>query len=82
MRKPIDINKMKAEKQLIEQEILQKQSQLKKLNTRIKELETPEEITLTDHALVRYCERKLELNLEQLKSEILSPKLITHRNAW
>ena len=34
MRKPPNIHKMKAEKQLLEQEILQKQSQLKKLNDR------------------------------------------------
>lgn len=75
MRKPPNIHKMKAEKQLLEQKILQKQSQLKKLNDRIKELEQPEEITLTDHALIRYCERKLSLKIEQLRSEILTPEL-------
>lgn len=75
MRKPININRMKAEKELLEQEILQKQKQLKALNDKIKAQAAKADIDFTDHALIRLLERKYELDVKHLKSTIITKEL-------
>lgn len=75
MRNPINIQRMKAEKEILEQEILAKQKKLKALNDKIKAQTAKAEIDFTDHALIRYLERKFDLNLKQLKTSILTTEL-------
>lgn len=76
MRKGINLQRMKAEKELLEQEILQKQKQLKILNDKIKAQCAKADIDFTDHALIRFLERKYELNVKDLKATIITNELI------
>lgn len=55
---------------------------LNNLRNRLKELTTEApEPTVTEHALLRYCERLYGIDLEKVKADILTPATIAKINA-
>lgn len=76
MRKGPRLQEMAAEKEILEAEILSKQKKLKEINTKIKAHYAKGGIDLTDHAIVRYMERRFKINIDLLKAEILTPELL------
>jgi predicted nuclease with TOPRIM domain len=70
---------MKNRIEEIEDKILWLKEEKKKLDTerqelciQVREIERYKPIKVSDHALVRYCERKLDMDLETIREDIAS----------
>lgn len=61
----------------IQQNLSENKKQIAKIKKAIDDLKIKEsqELTITEHALLRYCERILGINIEDIKKEILTPEL-------
>lgn len=78
------VEKLKAERQLIIQEVAVKQQQtnmmkrqISEIESKIKQLEniTESEPKCSEHAILRLLERKQNINLDYINGYILSPKI-------
>lgn len=47
-----------------------------RLESQIANLKRNKKLIVTEHALLRYCERVLGINLKEVEAEILSPEII------
>mgnify|MGYP006885815035 CR=1 FL=1 len=47
-----------------------------RLESQIANLKRDKKLIVTEHALLRYCERVLGINLKEVEAEILSPEII------
>ena len=61
----------------IQRNLSENKNQINKIKKYIYDLEIKQsqELTITEHALLRYCERVLGINIEDIKKEILTPEL-------
>ena len=61
----------------IQQNLSENKKQINILINNIKKLELQEsqELNVTEHALLRYCERVLGINIEEIKEELLSDNI-------
>lgn len=61
----------------IQQNLSENKKQIAKIKKSIDDLKIKEsqELTITEHALLRYCERILGISIEDIKKEILTPEL-------
>jgi hypothetical protein len=59
-----EINRLKEERQI-------KVNRINQIQTEIKNL-LPKDVQITEHALLRYCQRILGIDVEQIKSKLLS----------
>lgn len=66
---------LEAELQLLNEDISTKQNKASILSKKIEELR-PKQPTVSDHAIVRYMERELDLDIQALKNTILTDELI------
>lgn len=80
-RKEIEFRLKQLDKELpiLENEVATAQRKLAGLKAEMLELtlklnKPKEGITVSDHALIRYLERKFKLDVESLKKEILTPE--------
>ncbi len=78
------IEKLKAERELIKQEVSVKQQQTNMIKKQILEIESKikkleniieTEPKVSEHALLRFLERKHQWNLETLSDYLISPKI-------
>lgn len=55
-------------------ELTQKEKQIHRLEREIKNL-TSKELTVSEHAILRYCERVLNIDIEEIRNNILNDEL-------
>ena len=59
-----------------EELLKQKQKECENLYSQIKKLRQYKKLQITDHALVRYLERQTGINIQAVRDEILTQKLL------
>lgn len=76
------LHKSKIEREGMKAEVAHKQkmlsqmdSNIKDLEEKIKSLEQPKEITVTEHALIRFFERALGFDMDDIKDKIVEDNL-------
>jgi len=77
------INSYKSEVEVLnidiknkQREVRLKEDMIKSLSQKIVQLELKTDLHLTEHAVVRYFERIRQVNLDEVRNEILTPALI------
>lgn len=70
----VDIKELKKDISDSQQRCITAGNQLMKVNEEISSLQV-KDVVVTEHAIIRYLERVMGLDLDQLKSEILSDSL-------
>lgn len=65
-----------AKRRSLEYELHHKKEALKATNKRIKEIKDDSELVISNHALVRYFERVLQIDIEEIKNKILSEQVL------
>ncbi len=67
-----DISVLKSELKIKNEELDSKKRSLKNLHLKIQELKTSKKLIISEHALLRYFERVLGFNLEDIQGKILT----------
>lgn len=70
------ISLLKKEQSLLSKEINDKGLKLKEIENKISNLSRNDKITVSEHALLRYCERILNINMKDILAEILDEDFI------
>jgi TolA-binding protein len=65
------LDQLKQDQAKVSREITTLSEQLKNIQTEIESLKSPEEILITEHAILRYLERVKGIDIEAIKQEIL-----------
>jgi len=73
-----DLKQLRNKKKMLSMEQNSLQSNIDKLQNQLNMEKA--EIKVSDHALIRYLERKLSLDLNDIRSEIMSEKLLSYAN--
>lgn len=69
------IKDSKADISVKQQHVATMEAEAKKLRKTLSEYNIPTEIKISDHALMRYCERALGINFEDIKSAMVTDEL-------
>ena len=70
------LESVKAEKEIIEQRFTTAKQDVKTIERQLSDaIISQKDITVTEHAQLRYCERVLGINLEEIKEKILPPSI-------
>lgn len=84
---PHELKELRTRKTKLEAELMTACTEQKDINKKINDIKTKiktidkkietstKKIVVSEHALLRYLERKLGINLEELQGEIITPKL-------
>ena len=71
-----EIEGLQTDKKELNKSINERENKLGAINSQIKDLQTQSaEIIVTEHALLRYFERILGFDLEEIKQQIITPKI-------
>jgi len=74
-----DVNTKKDERKILSEQILKGESQIAKMRKEIEDLKNEENgIIVSEHAILRYFERVLGFNIEDVKKQIL-PDDVHHK---
>ena len=71
-----EIDLIRRERQLIDERLSTAERNLKKTEDELKKLKTGNKIIVSEHAVLRYLERTMELDLKAVESEILTEETI------
>lgn len=71
-----EIDLIKRERQLINERLSVAERNLKNTEEELKKLKTGNKIIVSEHAVLRYLERTMELDLKAVESEILTEETI------
>lgn len=70
-----ELEALKNQKSILEREICNKGKSICEINQKINSLKSKNEIIVSEHAMLRYIERVLGINLEELREKIL-PEIV------
>lgn len=71
-----EIDVIKTELSINNKKLSQKQKELSEVNEKIKSL-SKEDIVISEHAIYRYCERVLEIDIGEIKKILITDKMRT-----
>ena len=81
-KQEVTVKAMEEDHKAATKRYLEANSALATLRARLKELTTEAPTpTVTEHALLRYCERMYGIDLDKIKADILTPATIAKINA-
>lgn len=72
-----EIDLIKRERQLINERLSVAERNLKNTEEELKKLKTGNKIIVSEHAVLRYLERTMELDLKAVENEILSKEVVS-----
>lgn len=72
-----EIDLIRRERQLIDERLSTAERNLKKTEDELKKLKTGNKIIVSEHAVLRYLERTMELDLKAVENEILSEEVVS-----
>ena len=72
-----EIDLIKRERQLADERLTVAQRNLKKIEEEMKKLKNGNKIIVSEHAILRYLERTMELDLKAVENEILSKEVVS-----
>lgn len=72
-----EIDLIKRERQLINERLSVAERNLKNTEEELKKLKTGNKIIVSEHAVLRYLERTMELDLKAVENEILSEEVVS-----
>ena len=72
-----EIDLIKRERQLINERLSVAERNLKNTEEELKKLKTGNKIIVSEHAVLRYLERTMELDLKAVENEILSREVVS-----
>ena len=72
-----EIDLIKRERQLINERLSIAERNLKNTEEELKKLKTGNKIIVSEHAVLRYLERTMELDLKAVENEILSEEVVS-----
>ena len=72
-----EIAEVKRELDLKHKDNAVRKNTLQRIQERINQLENPVEPTISEHALLRYCERVMGINMDEVKQKILNDRVKT-----
>lgn len=71
-----EIDLIRRERQLIDERLSTAERNLKKTEDELKKLKTGNKIIVSEHAVLRYLERTMELDLKAVENEILTEETL------
>lgn len=71
-----EIDLIKRERQLIDERLSTAERNLRKTEDELKKLKTGNKIIVSEHAVLRYLERTMELDLKAVENEILTDETV------
>lgn len=72
-----EIDLIRRERQLINERLSVAERNLKNTEEELKKLKTGNKIIVSEHAVLRYLERTMELDLKAVENEILSEEVVS-----
>lgn len=72
-----EIDLIKRERQLINERLSVAERNLRNTEEELKKLKTGNKIIVSEHAVLRYLERTMELDLKAVENEILSEEVVS-----
>lgn len=72
-----EIDLIRRERQLINERLSVAERNLKNTEEELKKLKTGNKIIVSEHAVLRYLERTMELDLKAVENEILSKEVVS-----
>lgn len=72
-----EIDLIRRERQLINERLSVAERNLKNTEEELKKLKTGNKIIVSEHAVLRYLERTMELDLKAVETEILSEEVVS-----
>ena len=72
-----EIDLIRRERQLINERLSVAERSLKNTEEELKKLKTGNKIIVSEHAVLRYLERTMELDLKAVETEILSEEVVS-----
>lgn len=72
-----EIDLIKRERQLINERLSVAERNLRNTEEELKKLKTGNKIIVSEHAVLRYLERTMELDLKAVENEILSKEVVS-----
>ena len=72
-----EIDLIKRERQLINERLSVAERNLRNTEEELKKLKTGNKIIVSEHAVLRYLERTMELDLKAVENEILSEQVVS-----
>lgn len=66
-----NVKKYTEERKILNEKLSKEQANLQKIQDDIKKLKSETNIVVSEHAILRYCERVLKLDLEEIKKKII-----------
>lgn len=72
-----EIDLIKRERQLINERLSVAERNLRNTEEELKKLKTENKIIVSEHAVLRYLERTMELDLKAVENEILSEEVVS-----
>ena len=72
-----EIDRIKRERQLINERLSVAERNLRNTEEELKKLKTGNKIIVSEHAVLRYLERTMELDLKAVENEILSEEVVS-----
>lgn len=70
-----EVNVLKIDSDNIKNEIKQKKKYLAEINKQIKEINSKSDLIISEHAIIRYLERALNIDINKLESELIPDKV-------
>lgn len=70
-----EVNVLKIDSDNIKNEIKQKEKYLAGINKQIKEINSKSDLIISEHAIIRYLERVLDIDINKLESELIPDKV-------
>lgn len=70
-----EVNVLKIDSDNIKNEIKQKKKYLAEINKQIKEINSKSDLIISEHAIIRYLERVLNIDINKLESELIPDKV-------
>ena len=71
-----EIDLIKRERQLVDERLTVAERNLKKIEEEMKKVKTGNKIIVSEHAILRYLERTMELDLKAVEKEILTDETL------
>ena len=75
-----EVTVLKSQVKTLNNELVQKLNTISSIRSKIKELGVSKELRISEHAILRYIERVLGINIKEIEETILCDKILTQHS--